>query len=75
MRWLNEQNIGTRLLFGGNLLRQPAYVGIPHRVVGGLENTDIVAERLFWLGVYPGLTDAMIDFVVERLHAFCRSPR
>ena len=75
MRWLNEQNLGTRLLFGGNLLRQPAYVGIPHRVVGGLKNTDIVAERLFWLGVYPGLTDARIDFVVERLHAFCRSPR
>jgi CDP-4-dehydro-6-deoxyglucose reductase, E1 len=72
LRWLNDQGIGTRLLFGGNLLRQPAYADVPRRVVGSLANTDIVAERLFWLGVYPGLSVEMIDFVVDRLHAFCR---
>jgi CDP-6-deoxy-D-xylo-4-hexulose-3-dehydrase len=72
LRRLNEQGIGTRLLFGGNLLRQPAYADIPHRVVGSLANTDIVAERLFWLGVYPGLTEEMIDFVIDQLAAFCR---
>ena len=72
LRWLNTQNIDTRLLFGGNLLRQPAYADVPRRVVGNLANTDIVAERLFWLGVYPGLTPAMIDYMVDRLSEFCR---
>jgi CDP-4-dehydro-6-deoxyglucose reductase, E1 len=72
LRRLNARNIDTRLLFGGNLLRQPAYAAIPHRVVGSLVNTDVVAERLFWLGVYPGLTDTMIDYVVDSLHELCR---
>ncbi len=65
IRALDDRKIGTRLLFGGNLLRQPAYHGIEHRVVGSLANADCVMNNTFWIGVYPGLTAPMMDFVVE----------
>lgn len=65
---LNEANIATRLLFGGNLLRQPAFVGTPRRVVGELTNTDIVMNDTFWIGVWPGLTIPMLDYMIEQLH-------
>ena len=65
---LNEAKIATRLLFGGNLLRQPAFIGTPRRVVGDLTNTDIVMNDTFWIGVWPGLTLPMLDYVIESLH-------
>jgi CDP-6-deoxy-D-xylo-4-hexulose-3-dehydrase len=65
---LNEANIATRLLFGGNLLRQPAFVGTPRRVMGELTNTDIVMNDTFWVGVWPGLTIPMLDYMIEQLH-------
>ncbi len=64
---LNEMNIGTRLLFGGNLLRQPAFIGTPRRVIGCLPNTDIVMNDTFWIGVWPGLTVPMLDFMIEAI--------
>lgn len=64
---LNEMKIGTRLLFGGNLLRQPAFKGTPRRVVGELANTDIVMNDTFWIGVWPGLTISMLEYVVDSL--------
>ncbi|MDQ1444670.1 MAG: CDP-4-dehydro-6-deoxyglucose reductase, partial [Acidimicrobiaceae bacterium] len=67
---LESQQIGTRELFAGNLLRQPAYQDVPKRVVGDLSNADFVMENTFWIGVYPGLTDEMIDFIVETIHDF-----
>ena len=73
VRELNERGIGTRLLFGGNLLRQPAYRDVPHRVVGELVNTEWVMHNVLWLGVYPGLTDDHIDFVLEVLHDMVRT--
>jgi CDP-6-deoxy-D-xylo-4-hexulose-3-dehydrase len=64
---LNDKKIGTRLLFGGNLLKQPAFANTPRRVVGALPNTDQVMFNTFWLGVWPGLTEDMLDFVIETL--------
>ena len=80
VRWLDARRIATRQLFAGNLLRQPAYRDVPHRVVGDLTNTDLVMRGTFWLGVYPGITDAMVDYVVDSVRLFCaqaleRSPR
>ncbi len=65
---LNELKIATRLLFGGNLLRQPAFAGTPRRVHGELINTDIVMRNTFWIGVWPGLSIPMLDYMVESLH-------
>ena len=65
---LNDFKIGTRLLFGGNLLRQPAFQGTPRRVIGNLENTDSIMRDTFWIGVWPGLSNSMLDYVVEVIH-------
>ena len=65
---LNERKIGTRLLFGGNLLRQPAFIGTPRRVHGELKNTDVVMNDTFWIGVWPGLTIPMLDYMIESIH-------
>ncbi|MBB5061685.1 lipopolysaccharide biosynthesis protein RfbH [Granulicella mallensis] len=62
---LEAQKIGTRLLFAGNLLRQPAYEGWEYRVVGEMTNTDYVMNHVFWIGVFPGLTNEMLDFIAK----------
>ncbi|HTS17509.1 MAG TPA: lipopolysaccharide biosynthesis protein RfbH [Verrucomicrobiae bacterium] len=65
---LHQAKISTRLLFGGNLTRQPAYRDVPCRKIGDLRNADFVMNNVFWLGVYPGLTSAMIEYMVDILH-------
>ena len=73
VRYLNnERKVATRNLFGGNLVRQPAYNEVKHRVVGDLRNADAVMNRVFWVGVYPGLTDAMISYMAESLAAIAK---
>jgi CDP-6-deoxy-D-xylo-4-hexulose-3-dehydrase len=67
---IESRRIGTRLLFGGNLMRQPAYIGMPHRVVGSLTNANIITDNTFWLGVYPGLNDEMVDFMIATVAEF-----
>jgi CDP-6-deoxy-D-xylo-4-hexulose-3-dehydrase len=70
LKHLDEKKIGSRLLFGGNLLKQPAYKNIEHRVVGDLTNTNLIMTNTFWLGVYPGLTPEMLDYVVNVVRDF-----
>jgi CDP-6-deoxy-D-xylo-4-hexulose-3-dehydrase len=70
LRFLDSRKIGTRLLFAGNILKQPAYKNVDFRVVGDLTNTDIVMKRSFWVGVYPGLTKPMLDYVIESITDF-----
>ncbi len=72
VRYLESRKIATRLLFGGNLTRQPAYQGMPYRVVGELSNTDLVMNQSFWVGVYPGLTAEMLDFIVDVIKVFVK---
>ena len=67
---LESRRIGTRQLFGGNLLLQPAYLNFPMRVSGDLRNADVISKSTFWIGVYPGLTNEMIDFMVATVHEF-----
>jgi CDP-6-deoxy-D-xylo-4-hexulose-3-dehydrase len=74
IRALEAKKIATRLLFGGNLLRQPAYEGCEFRVAGPLPNTDFVMNNVFWIGVYPGLTKPMLDFVAEVITGFASNP-
>jgi len=71
LKHLEGRGIGTRLLFGGNLLRQPAYAGTPHRLPGPLANTDAAMESAFWIGLWPGLTEEMIDYMTGTIVDFC----
>ena len=73
VRFLESRNIATRLLFGGNLLRQPAYRDIQRRVIGDLRNTDFVMNDVFWIGLYPGITQAMIDYMAATFHQIPRA--
>ena len=69
-RALEANKIGTRLLFGGNLLRQPAYEGHEFRAIGSLSNSDFVMNNVFWIGVYPGLDSTMLEFVASTIKQF-----
>jgi CDP-6-deoxy-D-xylo-4-hexulose-3-dehydrase len=72
IHFLEGRNIATRMLFGGNLIKQPAYQGIKYRIAGGLKNTDLVMDNLFWLGVYPGLTGPELAYTKKMLKAFLK---
>lgn len=76
IRYLNNEcKIGTRLLFGGNLLRQPYMKDRSYRVVGPVTNSDIVMHRTFWLGVYPGLSESHLGYVLESLRTYFKTAK
>jgi CDP-6-deoxy-D-xylo-4-hexulose-3-dehydrase len=70
LRFLDERKIGTRLMFAGNIIRQPAYAGVDFKIIGDLSNSDIVMQRSFWIGVYPGLTTQMLEYVIDSISEF-----
>jgi CDP-4-dehydro-6-deoxyglucose reductase, E1 len=70
--FLESRKIATRLLFGGNLVRQPAYKDVTYRAIGDLANSDRVMNGAFWIGVHPGLTEEMLAYMIESVNAFCR---
>ncbi|NJD25040.1 MAG: lipopolysaccharide biosynthesis protein RfbH [Betaproteobacteria bacterium] len=72
LRYLDEHKIGTRLLFAGNLIRQPYMAGRHYRVAGSLENADRIMNDTFWLGIWPGLNPLHLDYVAEKLRGFCQ---
>jgi CDP-6-deoxy-D-xylo-4-hexulose-3-dehydrase len=74
VNWLEERHIETRFLFAGNILRQPGFVDIPHRIVGDLRNTDLVMRGTFFIGVYPGLDKARLNYMIEQFAAFFDRP-
>ena len=70
IKYLNENRIDTRLMFGGNLIKQPAYKNKKYLVNNSLINADKVMNDTFWIGVYPGITDEMIQYVEEKFDEF-----
>ena len=75
VRFLEVNRIETRNLFSGNLLRHPAFQDIPHRVVGDLANSDLITRNTFFIGVYPGLGEAQLNYVAEVFGRFMAGER
>jgi CDP-6-deoxy-D-xylo-4-hexulose-3-dehydrase len=74
-QWLDGVGVGNRPVFGGNLLRQPAYKDIPCRVIGDLPNSNIVHERAFWIGCWPGLDFAQLEYAMDMIAQYVRGGR
>jgi len=75
IQFLEGRKVGTRLLFSGNLTKQPSFESVPYRVVGTLDNTDAVMENTFWIGVYPGITEPMIEYMIDSFGDFIEGSR
>lgn len=70
LRFLDQHKIGTRLLFAGNLTKQPYFKGVEYRVVGDLTNTDITMNQTFWVGIYPALGEEHLEYIAEKLEEY-----
>ncbi len=72
VQYLEEKGVQTRMLFAGNITRHPCFdemraTGKGYRIVGSLDNTDRIVDNSFWVGVYPGMTDEMIEYMAETI--------
>ena len=73
VKYLNDKKIGTRLLFAGNIIKQPYMIGRNYRVVGELKNSDFIMNNTFWIGVYPGINDEMINYIEKEFYNFFKN--
>jgi len=69
-RFLEDNNVATRLIFTGNIIKQPYFEGLDYRISGDLSNTDYIMDNTFWIGVYPGINDDMIDYILDVFDRF-----
>lgn len=72
VQYLNSKKIGTRLLFAGNILKQPAYEKINYKLIGDLKNSDLVMKNIFWIGTYPGINESSIEYIFDCFEEFFR---
>ena len=72
VQYLEDNKIATRMLFGGNLTKQPAYQNTKYRIFDSLKNTDLVMENLFWIGVYPGITKEKLNYIAKTFDRFLK---
>jgi CDP-6-deoxy-D-xylo-4-hexulose-3-dehydrase len=72
VKYLENNKIATRMLFAGNIIRHPSFEDINYRVYGNLKNTDMIMNNTFWLGVYPGLSSEMIEYIIDKIDKFIK---
>jgi CDP-6-deoxy-D-xylo-4-hexulose-3-dehydrase len=70
INYLNAAKIGTRLLFSGNLIKQPYMKNLNFKVIGELKNTDFIMENTFWVGLYPGLSTKHLEYVCQKIISY-----
>ena len=75
LRFLDNHKIGARLLFSGNIIRQPYFKNLNYRIFSELTNTDVIMNHSFWLGVYPGINEKMLDFIIAKISVFLSKKR
>ena len=73
VKYLETNKIATRMLFGGNLIKQPAYKDIRYKKIGNLKNSNLIMKNLFWIGVYPGISIKVMNYMKKILKNFLKS--
>ena len=72
VKYLEDNKIATRMLFAGNITRHPSFEDVKYRIFGDLKNTDVIMNNAFWIGVYPGFTEEMINYILRKFNEFLK---